>query len=573
MVARSHAARYLREMALAMELLGEAPGVPQTLSAAARQVLALSAERWRQWVAGNAVERLGLSDESLRDLGNFARHARRTPLDTLQLRIPPGLYELLGLPGLGPQRVRRLWHEAQIVSVKQLHRACRRRHLAGISGFGPGLEARFLDALEGLRRSQGRWLRNEALRIARRREAKWRPAAGLDRLAWAGEARRAWETVGLLTWVAAAANPEAALGRLSLQPGARLAGTPPDRVVWTPPGEPRQEVIVVEAERFAARWFLETGDPAHTTAFLQRLAEINPAATPLELGLPTSEEDLYAQAELPWIPPALREGRGEIAAAAAGRLPTLIRARDLRGVFHVHTEWSDGRASIAEVASAGARLGWDYIGIADHSQSAYYARGLTPERLAAQAAEVRRVAAGIPGVRLFHGVECDILPDGSLDYTDAQLRSLDYVIASIHSVTAMSREAMTARVVRALRHPAVRMFAHPSGRLLLQRPACALDWPAVFGTAAEMGVAIEFNTTPDRLDLDWRLIRTATEQGVRLVVNPDAHRLAALEMVGEGLETATKGWLTPEQVINTRSAEAMEDWLHATRSGSPETDV
>jgi DNA polymerase (family 10) len=563
MVPRSQAAGYLRELALALELLGEEPPVARALRAAARRIRGLPPGEWRRLSAGAPGEHLGLAGEWAAHLDTFAQTTDRSGLDALQLRLPPGLYELLALPGLGPRRVRRLWHDSQIVTLKQLRRAIRRGQLAPLRGFGPGLEARLRAVLARRRRAAARWLLQEGRHIAQRREASWRATRGLERLALAGEARRACETIGELIWVAAAAVPEEVLGRLSMQAGATLAGDPPERVIWTPPEEPRQQVIVVEPERFSARLFLETGAAGHVRGVLARIATRHADRAPGDLGLPESEEALYARAGLPWIPPALREDRGEIAAAAAGKLPATVSAADLRGVFHVHTDWSDGRASITEVAAAARTHGWEYIGIADHSPSAHYAGGLPAERLSAQGDEVRRVAAENPGLRLYHGVECDILPDGSLDYSDAQLAALDYVIASIHNVMTMSRERMTARVVRALRHPAVRIFAHPSGRLLLQRPAYALDWPVVFAAAAEAGVALEFNTTPDRLDLDWRLIRTATAQGVRLAINPDAHHLGALDQVAEGLATAAKGWLTAEQVINTRSARALEEWFDA----------
>jgi len=257
--------------------------------------------------------------------------------------------------------------------------------------------------------------------------------------------------------------------------------------------------------------------------------------------------------------------KGEIARAAKLGVPRLVGCADLRGVFHVHTDWSDGRASIRELTEAARARGWEYLGIADHSQAAGYANGLTPERLAAQAEEIARVQREFPGVRILRGVECDVLLDGRLDFDDALLASLDFVIASIHTGLDMEVEPLTDRVVRAIRHPATTILGHPSGRLLRERGASSLDWLRVFQAAAEEGTLLEFNTSPERLDLDWRLIRAATSLGARLCVNPDAHRLEAFDALAYGIETARKGWLVSEQVFNTLSRESMEAQLHEKR--------
>jgi DNA polymerase (family X) len=558
---RAEAIEALRTLALIAELLDDDDVRASDMRRAARVITAMSPQRWQAWLAGQTTPAIP-SDIEQR-LRALATPGPASELEAQLLRIPPGILEMLELPALGPKRVRRLWHEAGIVTPQQVRRAAQRGRLARILGFGPRLQRRLLDELRRRHQAQGRWTRHQALVAAAGREPLLRCLRDLTALAPAGELRRALETVTRIVWVAAADDPDRALGRL-LAAGADAGTDRTDCARFTHPDEPPQEVIVVEPARFPARLFLETGAPAHVAGMLELLA-------PLwgDGWLPRDEPEIYARAGCAFVPPELREGRGEVAAARAGTLPRLVEFADLRGVFHCHTDWSDGRATILELAQGARRLGWNYIGIADHSQAAFYARGLDAARLAAQAQAIADAQREVPDVRIFHGVECDIEPDGRLDLAADVLARLDYVIASVHSLPRMGRAAMTARVVRALHDPATSFLAHPSGRLLLEREASSLDWEPVFDAALAQGVCLEFNTSPARLDLDWRLIRAATERGIRIVVNPDAHRLDMLASVEPALKTARKGWLTGAQVFNTASVEEIEEAFHARRGRGP----
>jgi DNA polymerase (family X) len=558
---RTEAVEALRTLALIAELLDDEDARASALRRAARAVAAMPPQRWQAWLAGQAAP--AIAPEVEEQLRALATPGLATRIEAQLLRIPPGILEMLELPALGPRRVRRLWREAGIVTPQQVHRAAERGRLARILGFGPRLQQRILEELRRRHQAQGRWTRHQALAAAAARECLIRRLRDLTALEPAGELRRALETVTRIVWVAAAADPDRALGRL-LAAGGDAGADRTDCARFVHADEPPQDVIVVEPARFPARLFLETGAPAHVNGMLELL-------TPLwgDGWLPRDEAEIYARAGCAFVPPELREGRGEIAAARAGGLPRLIEFADLRGVFHCHTDWSDGRATILELAEGARRLGWDYIGIADHSQAAFYARGLDGARLAAQAQAIASAQREVPDVRIFHGVECDIEPDGALDLPPEVLARLDYVIASVHSLPRMGRAAMTARVLRALQDPATAFLAHPSGRLLLEREASALDWEPVFDAALAHGVCLEFNTSPARLDLDWRLIRAATERGIRIVVNPDAHRLDMLERVEPALATARKGWLTRAQVFNTASVAEVEEAFHARRSRGP----
>jgi DNA polymerase (family 10) len=287
------------------------------------------------------------------------------------------------------------------------------------------------------------------------------------------------------------------------------------------------------------------------------------------------EAELYSALGLAFIPPELRENCGEFEAAESGKLPRLIELENLRGTFHCHTTASDGHNSLDEMVAAAQELGLAYIGIADHSRSSVQAHGLDAARLKVQQAQIRNLQSALPDIRIFSGIECDILRDGSLDFDDDVLADLDFVVASVHSIFNLSEAEMTKRVIRAISNPFVTMLAHPTGRLLLKREGYAIDIPAVIEAAAETGTWIELNAAPKRLDLDWRWWPLAKQKGVRCVINPDAHRSARLRDLWFGIGAARKGWLTKEDVVNCLPLGEIEKELKRkrskTRSSRPKT--
>jgi len=277
------------------------------------------------------------------------------------------------------------------------------------------------------------------------------------------------------------------------------------------------------------------------------------------------EPDLYRALGLDFIPPELRENCGEFEAAESGKLPRLIELENLRGTFHCHTTASDGHNSLEEMVAAAQELGLEYIGIADHSRSSVQAHGVDAARLKVQQAQIRKLQSTLPDIRIFSGIECDILRDGSLDFDDEILAELDFVVASVHSTFNLSEAEMTKRVIRAITNPFVTMLAHPTGRLLLKREGYAIDIPAVLDAAAETGTWIELNAAPKRLDLDWRWWPLAKKKGVRCVINPDAHRTARLQDLWFGIGAARKGWLTKEDVLNCLPVTRIENELKRKR--------
>ncbi len=562
---QAQTAQYLRRAALASYLRDGPNTLASELRRTAAAIRRMDAHTWEAWLAGTAGADMRVPKWLAAEVRSLAREGLSPRIDELMAAVPPGLFDLVRLRGLNEERVRRLWKDLGVISINQLDRAIRRGRLDDHERFGPQMARRLADAIAKLHKARGYRLRKEALAQAERREEELRQTKGLLRLQRAGELRRGNELVGALVWVAEAEDPNAVLGRLgTIDEGALDPPGVPDRVLLYPEDGLPEEVVVVDPRRFPARLFLETGSRAHVRLVLSRLARSGLAYA--DGGgegsriswLPASEEEIYRKAGLQFVPPELREARGEIGAAASGTLPRLLEAEQIRGAIHIHSRWSDGKATIEEIVREAIDLGWSYVGIADHSKAAFYAGGLSAEDLLRQAKEIHSLRKAYPQIRIFHGVECDILPDGSLDYTEEEMEHLDFVIVSVHSATAMAPDAMTERIIKAIEHPRANILAHPSGRLLLERGPIRADWERILDAAASHGVAIEFNTVPRRLDLDWRLIRTATRKGVKIMLNPDAHDLAGMHSVYDGLPTARKGWLTAEQTLNALDAERLE---------------
>jgi DNA polymerase (family 10) len=333
------------------------------------------------------------------------------------------------------------------------------------------------------------------------------------------------------------------------------------------------DLRVVQDEQFPFALNYFTGSKEHNVALRARAQQSGLKLNEYELAgakgpVPCHEEsDIYRALDLDSIPPEMREQTGEIEAAAEHRLPQLIDGADLAGTFHCHTNWSDGRASLEEMIEAARHLGLQYFGIADHSQSLAVANGLTPERVLQQQKEIDALNSRFPEMRIFKGTECDILPDGRLDFPDEVLASFDYVVASVHTHFNLSEEEMTRRILRAVSHPHVTMLGHATGRLLLRREGYKVNMEAVLEAAAKYGTLIEINAHPMRLDIDWLLCKRAKALGVKMVINPDAHGTQEIANIRFGVEVARRGWLEKKDIFNTQSAAAVADELEAKRRG------
>jgi DNA polymerase (family 10) len=410
----------------------------------------------------------------------------------------------------------------------------------------------------------------------------------------AGSLRRLRETVGDLDFIVASADPQPVMDWFVTQPAVAEVtahGTTKSSVRFE--GGLQADLRVVPAEQFAFALHHFTGSKDHNVALRQRAlargfslsewglvqqggegdrnavprseATTRPGAEqtgPNDLSAIKTEEELFEFLGLAEIPPELREGLGEIEAAEAQQLPNLVTSADIRGVFHNHTTASDGRGTIEEMAAAAGALGWDYLGLADHSKASYQANGLDDARVLRMIESIRAFnESGASSVHVFSGIECDILPDGSLDLEESTLAALDYAVMSVHSSFSQSEEEMTARVIRAIEHPATTMLGHPTGRILLRREPYKIDLAKVIDAAIANRVIIEINANPRRLDMDWRLWRRAAERGLMCSINPDAHSMEGLSYFDAGVNIARKGWLEKEQVLNSRDCAGVLRWF------------
>jgi DNA polymerase (family 10) len=481
------------------------------------------------------------------DTGTFDLH------DELQNAVPPGLLDVMRVKGLGTKRTRRLWQDLDITTLDQLEAAAEADRITDLSGFGAKTQANILDNVRRLRTYDTQWRYADAWSAFAPLLERVRSLDGVDRAEPTGALRRHLETVERAAMIVAVNDEEAFERRLDDLLEASVVREDGTLTASLAEGVPLH-VHLASPATFGTAWWRTTGAPAHREAFEADYGA--PAAHP-------TEDALYAAADLPVVPPELREGTGELEAAARNALPSLVTVGDLHGCLHNHSTASDGSHSLREMAEAARDRGFSYFGICDHSQSLQIAHGLSPDEVRAQAEAVRDLNADVgDDFRVFHGIESDVLRDGALDYDEEVLAQFDFVVASVHTGFSMTEDEATERVVRAVRNPHTRILGHPTGRLLLVREGYPLDHERVIAACAEHDVAIELNANPYRLDLDWRWVRRATDAGVLVSINPDAHATSELAYVKWGVAVARKGWLTPDQCLNAKSLADFEAWVN-----------
>ncbi|MCC6158768.1 MAG: DNA polymerase/3'-5' exonuclease PolX [Deltaproteobacteria bacterium] len=564
-------AKTLRKVGVLLELAGENPFKARAFDRAARAV-----ETWdgsfaelATASAGGQVEGIGKGIAA--DLAELAASGRLGVLDDLEASFPAGLTDLLDISGLGPKTVRKLYEELGVTNIDALESACLDGRIAKLPRMGEKSVANILAGITHLRSYSGRFHLHTALDVATGVAAALAPFA--ERIEIAGSLRRRRETVKDIDLLAATSDVTRLADAFTSLPGVtRVTGK----------GETKCSVILgsgmacdlrmVDASVFGAALAHFTGSADHNVAMRRRAKSMGMKLS--EYGLEREdgtripcpdERDAFEALGLAVIPPELREDLGEIDAAQSGALPALVESGELRGVLHAHTQYSDGTASIADMAAAARDLGFAYLGLADHSQSSTVAGGLKPDAVRRQHAEIDEFNAAHE-FRVLKGIESDIRKDGSLDYDDDVLASFDFVIASVHSHFQMSRNDMTARVIRAARNPFTTMLGHPTGRLLLRREPYEIDMDAVVEACAESGCAIEINANPYRLDLDWRLVKKAIGLGVCIAICPDAHSTQQLAYSGFGVDIARKGWARSSDVLNTLDAEEFLTFAGARRN-------
>ncbi len=536
---------------------------------AARVVGELKLDLAATITAGRPLPKLpGIGADLEAKLREFATTGRIGALERLKREVPAGVAELLKLPGLGPKRVRALYEELHVHTLPQLLRAARDGRIRSLPGFGVRIEQRIAEAVERTMGQVRRFKLAIAAQYADALLAYLRQAPGVVEVAAAGSLRRARETVGDLDLLATAPDGAAVCRHFTQYP---------DVAEVLQSGETRASVVlksglqvdlrVVPQESYGSALMYFTGSKAHNIR-LRNLA-IDQGLKLNEYGLfkdkcaiaGAFEEEVYSALGLPWIAPELREDRGEIEAAKKRALPKLVARGDLRGDLHAHTKWSDGTATIEEMAQAARAHGLEYLAVSDHSRRLTVAHGLDPVRLAKQRDEIERLDARLEGIRLLAGIEVDVLEDGSLDLPDAALAPLDVVIAAVHSKFDLPRAKQTARILAALDNPHVKILAHPIGRLIDQREPYDVDMLAVIRKCKARGVALEVNAHPQRLDLTDLHCRMAKDEGALVAINADAHSVHEFDNLVYGVGQARRGWLEKADVLNTRPLDEVRAWL------------
>lgn len=488
----------------------------------------------------------------------------------LKSAIPPGVLEFTRISGIGKNLARRLHDELGVGSLDELEAAARSRQIRAMRGLGSKTEMMILRELDRMRRTEGMFPIGMAMPLIGELEGCLKSMPGVSRVTLVGDARRWCSLVGEVEWIISGPHARETLGLLDKLPPVRQVidcSGASARLVLTSDLEAR--VTAVDDAVYPICVVERTGSKAHLSRLrefasaqgweLRSDALIEPQGSRKQ---PAAERDVYAMLGLAYIEPQLREDRGEVAAAAAGRLPPLLEFADIRGDLHVHTTYSDGVHSVAEMAEAAQGFGWDFVAVCDHSRSLTVARGLTAERLQSQAREIDSVAASM-GFSILKGIECDILADGSLDFDDCVLEALDIVVASIHTGFRQDEHTLTNRLVQAAKNPHVNIIGHPTGQLLGYRQPYPVDMETVIQAAADYGKALELNASPERLDLNETYAAAAVEQGVPISINTDAHSAAQLEYMRLGVSYGKRAWLTKESVLNAWSLDRLRRFCNS----------
>ena len=549
-------ARVFEEIAKLLELKDENPFKVRAYRNAAAAIEALTDDLRARAAAGNLEGIPGVGEAIREKIAELCATGKLAYLDGLRAEIPAGVVALLSIPSLGPKKIRALWMELGVTSMDALQKACEDNRLVALKGFGAKTQAKILDGIGLVRKNDGCYLMSEALPVARALLAHLREFPGVRRASIAGSLRRRREIVRDVDLLAASDDAPAVMDHFTRAPRVKeiLAKGETKTSVRLDSGLQVDLRVVTDAE-FPCALAYFTGSKEHNVA-LRQIAqkkglkvneyEITGGSKKIEC---KNEEDVYAALGLPYFPPEIRENGNEL---TVRNVPQLIHYQALKGVFHTHSTWSDGNADIESMAEKARSMGLRYMGLSDHSMAAAYANGLDEARLREQMKEVDRLNAGWKDFRILKGLECDILPDGSLDLNPRVLDELDFVIGSVHSQFQMPEQEMTERVCRALANEHLDFLGHPTGRLLLSREGFKINLDQVLDAAKTHGKIVELNAYPNRLDLDWVHCRKAKEMGVLLSINPDAHSTADLENIEYGLATARRGWLEAKDVLNTR---------------------
>jgi DNA polymerase (family 10) len=558
------------------EIKGEVIYVILAYRKASENLMTLGREASEYWKEGKLREIPGVGKAIAEKIDELLTTGKLEFLEKLKLEVPASLADWLQVPGLGPKKIALIWKTLNITALAELEAAAKNGQLRDLPGMGAKSEAAILEGIASLARRSGRIPLGRAYPLAQEIIATLKRVKGVVAAEPAGSLRRMRSTVGDLDILVASKDSAAVMEAFVNLPGvSRVLGKGETKASIEFTDGVRAQVWVHPPEKFGTALQYATGSKDHNVQLRQialakglSLSEHSLTKTDGtgEIFCAT-EEEVYETLGLPWIPPELREDRGEVAAAKAGKLPKLIEVKDIKADLQTHSTWSDGKLSMLEMAQAAARRGMKVIAFTDHSVSLGVTGGLSMEDHKKQASEIKKTQAQLGDkILVLHASEVEIKADGTLDYPDEFLATLDLVVASMHTGLRQPREKVTQRTINAIRNPHVDIIGHPTGRLIPDREGADLDMEAVLNAAAETGVALEINAHPSRLDLDDMYARRAKELGIPISINTDSHSEEDFDMLFYGVATARRAWLTKEDVINTWSTKKLLAWLKK-RSG------
>ena len=565
----------LGEISILLEIKGENPFKIRAYQNGARALETMEDFETRMEM-GSLSEVSGLGKALCEKITTLYQTGELEYYENIRASVAPGLLEMLDIPGLGGKKIKALHDALEVKSIDDLQQACDEGRVAALKGFGTKSQSNILEGIKNRERYNARHLWWTARTIALPILKNLRSLPEVELAEIAGSYRRKMETVGDLDFIAASAEPHPIMDFfVSMDDVNEVTAKGDTKSSVRLVNGMQADLRVVPREQFYFTLHHFTGSKDHNVQLRQRA--LSQGLSLSEWGLSaaegtrsnadplatiTCEEELFAALGLAFVEPELREGRGEIEAAADEKLPELFELNDLKGIFHCHTIASDGSNGLNELLIAADAKGWEYVGISDHSKASFQANGLDEARLLNQIEEIEKInASGKFNAHALSGIECDVLPDGSLDLEDTILESLDFVIVSIHSSFSQNEDEMTKRIIKALEQPSTTMLGHLSGRLLLRREPYKVNVEKVIDAAAANGKIIEINANPMRLDMDWRFWRKASEKGVLASINPDAHDTSHYDFCEAGVNVARKGWLSKDNVLNTRSLEEVRSIL------------
>lgn len=564
-MAKTSITKILQNIAMLLEIKGENPFKSRAYYNAARTLSGIT--NLEELIKEKRLREIkGIGEAISQKIEEYSKTGKMEYYDELTGDVPESLLELLEIPNLGPRKIKALYDELAISNMGELEYACKENRLVHLAGFGEKTQEKVLKGIEFVKRHKGEFLFGDIYvesqgvkeRLASLFQAEWVEVCG--------SIRRRKEVVRDMDILVAASDREQVTSFfLSMPEVEEVIVTGDTKTSVRMKSGIEADLRVVGREEFPYALMYFTGSKEHNVRLRgiakRRGWKLN------EYGLfdcdslikCDNEEHIYRTLGLPFIPPELREDTGEIEAGEEGILPVLLKKEDMRGTFHVHTDFSDGIDSLEAMVQAAQRLGFSYVGISDHSKTAYYAGGLKEDAVLRQWEMIDKLNANNASIHVFKGIESDILPDGSLDYDDSILEGFDFVIASVHSGFTMKKEDMERRILKAMENPFTTILGHPTGRLLLSREGYQLDLINIIEGASRNGVILELNASPYRLDIDWRYLKYAREKKVMISINPDAHAIAGLDDVFYGVNIARKGWQESKDVLNTKDVNDIKD--------------